>query len=293
MSRASNSLKLSDVVATPIKLKYSASYSNTSICDSGIYAQRGINGPVTITGSVPEATLRYWSVRHLYYSNFLTGSYQVSGSSADNFLQSTAAYGTLDADIRTFPTASGAAIKVINIPRSSFGQQVSRKSFFLASQDGTSYNLVDDGNGNIIDTLNLNVHVGNILYAQGILVVTNSDYYCVMDGGPTTFPRSYTFDISDTPKSFTPILGAIPDCTPVVSSSLSLVPYSNYQFPSSSQNSNGLVTLSESDPLTNEVGIYKTFYTLQSSYCATSDEQPITVQIIDVGIYGLLATIIP
>ena len=79
MSRASNSLKATDVTATPIKLKYSASYSDTTICDSGIYAQTGINGPVTITGSIPEATLRYWSIRHLYYSNFLTGSYQVSG----------------------------------------------------------------------------------------------------------------------------------------------------------------------------------------------------------------------
>jgi len=287
MSRASNSLKLSDVVATPIKLKYSASYSDTTICNSGIYAQSGINGPVTITGSIPEATLRYWSVRHLYYSNFLTGSYQVSGSSADNFLQSTAAYGTSDADIRTFPTASGAAVKIINIPRSSFGQQVSRKSFFLASQDGTSYNLVDDGNGNIIDTLNLNTHVGNILYAQGIIVITNSNYYCVMDSGPTTFPQSYTFDISDLPKSFTPGLGAIPDCAPVVSSSLSLIPYPDRPFPSSSQNSNGLVILSESDPLTNETGTYKTSYTLQSSYCGTSDEQSITVQIIDVAVYGI------
>ena len=87
MSRASNSLKATDVTATPIKLKYSASYSNTSICDSGIYGKSGVNGPVTITGSVPAATLRYWSIRHLYYSNYLTGSYQTTTSSFDNFLQ--------------------------------------------------------------------------------------------------------------------------------------------------------------------------------------------------------------
>lgn len=166
MSRASNSLKATDVTATPIKLKYSSSYSNTTICDSGIYAQVGINGPVTVTGSVPEATLRYWSIRHLYYSNFLTGSYQTSGSAADNFLQSTAASGTFEnntavsssADIRFFPTQSGAKIKIINIPRSSFGEQISKRSFSLKSADGTSYNLVDDGNGNVVDALNGNLH---------------------------------------------------------------------------------------------------------------------------------------
>jgi len=295
MSRASNSLKATDVTATPIKLKYSASYSDTTICDSGIYAQTGINGPVTITGSIPEATLRYWSIRHLYYSNFLTGSYQVSGSSADNFLQSTAASGTFEgntvasasADIRSFPTASGAKIKIINIPRSSFGEQVSKKSFFLTSDDGTSYQLVDDGNGNIIDVLSSNEHVGNIIYAQGFVIITNSNYYCAMDGGPTTFPKSYVFDITTSPKTFTPILGAIPDCAPIVSSSLALQEYPYYSFPSNSISNVGVVTLSESDPLTNKIGTYKSLYTLESTYCATSDEQVIDVQIVDCTVRGL------
>ena len=298
MSRASNSLKATDVTATPIKLKYSASYSDTTICDSGIYAQTGINGPVTITGSIPEATLRYWSIRHLYYSNFLTGSYQVSGSSADNFLQSTAASGTFEgntvasasADIRYFPTASGSKIKIINIPRSSFGEQVSKKSFFLTSDDGTSYQLVDDGNGNIIDVLSSNEHVGNIIYAQGFVIITNSNYYCAMDGGPTTFPKSYVFDITTSPKTFTPILGAIPDCAPIVSSSLALQEYPYYSFPSNSISNVGAVTLSESDPLTNKIGTYKSLYTLESTYCATSDEQVIDVQIVDCTVRGLTVT---
>jgi len=298
MSRSSNSLKATDVTATPIKLKYSASYSDTTICDSGIYAQTGINGPVTITGSIPEATLRYWSIRHLYYSNFLTGSYQVSGSSADNFLQSTAASGTFEgntvasasADIRSFPTASASKIKIINIPRSAFGEQVSKKSFFLASDDGTSYQLVDDGNGNIIDTLNSNLHVGNIIYAQGFIIITNPNYYCAMDGGPTTFPKSYVFDITTSPKTFTPIAGAIPDCAPIVSSSLALQEYPYYLFPSNSISNAGAVTLSESDPLTNKIGTYKSLYTLKSTYCATSDEQVINVQIVDCTIKGLTVT---
>ena len=139
MSRASNSLLVSDVTATPIKLKYSSSYSNTTICDSGIYAQSGLNGPVTVTGSVPQRTLRYWSIRHLFYSNFLTGSYLTTTSSLDNFLQSTAASGTFEGnttlsastDLRYFPTESLSKVKIINIPKNTFGEKVSRKSFFF------------------------------------------------------------------------------------------------------------------------------------------------------------------
>ena len=296
MSRASNSLLISDVTATPIKLKYSASYSNTTICDSGIYAQSGLNGSVTVTGSIPQRTLRYWSIRHLFYSNFLTGSYQVSGSSADNFLQSTAASGTFEgnttlsasADIRSFPTESNSKIKIINIPKSSYGEKTSRKSFFLT---GSSYSIADDGNGNVYDTAT-NVHVGNIIYPQGFVIITNSDYYCAVDGGPTTFPQSYIFDITDSPKTFNPILSAIPDCAPVVSSSLALQEFPYYLFPSNSIDSTGNTTLSTADPLTNKVGTYKSLYTMQSTYCAISDAQPITVQIIDVSLTGLSATLI-
>jgi len=298
MSRASNSLKATDVTATPIKLKYSASYSNTSICDTGIYAKSGINGPVTITGSVPGATLRYRSIRQLYYSNYLTGSYLTTTSSFDNFLQSTAASGTFEgntiasasADVRYFPTESGGKIKIISIPQSSLGQQTSRKSFFLT---GSGFTLVDDGNGNIIDLSNNNVYVGNIIYSQGFVIVTNPAYYCVMDGGPTTFSKYYIFDITQNSKTFNPLLEAVPDCAPMVTSSLALQPYPYYYFPSSSINtSNGVVTLSEADPITNQIGTYKSYYTVKSTYCGTSDAQPITVEIRDCVVSGLSATYI-
>ena len=298
MSRASNSLKATDVTATPIKLKYSASYSNSTICDTGIYAKSGINGPVTITGSVPGATLRYRSIRQLFYSNYLTGSYQYATSSFDNFLQSTAASGTLEgdtiasasADVRYFPTESGAKIKIINIPRSSFGEKISRRSFFLSDSTGLVYRLVDDGNGNIVDELNGNNYVGNIIYAQGFAIITNPDYYCVMDGGPQTFPKSYIFDITQSVKSFAPISGAVPDCAPIDSSSLVLYDDPLFEFPSSSINSLGVVTLSSLDPCTTRVGTYKATYEVSSTYCAASDQQPITVELVDCKIQTVTAT---
>jgi hypothetical protein len=292
MSRASNSLFVSDVATTPIKLKYSSSYSNTAICDSGIYAQSGLNGPVTVTGSVPQRTLRYLSIRHLFYSNFLTGSYMYSTSSADNFLQSTAASGTFEnnttlsssADIRYFPTESLSKIKIINIPKNTFGEKVSRKSFFLT---GSGYYLADDGNGNVIDRLSNNTRVGNVIYPQGFVIITNPNYYCVMDGGPFTFPKTYTFDIKDSPKTFNPITDAQPDCAPINTNTVTLYTGSSSSFPSSTIDSSGNVTLTGTNNLINIVGTYRSQYTVKSTYCASSDKQPITVKIVDCKLTGV------
>lgn len=148
MSRASNSLTVSDVLTTPIKLKYSASYESSSFVANGIQVLKGVNGPVTVTGSIPQTTLNYLSIRNLYYSNYLTGSFPISASNADNFLQSTAAGNTDDADIRYFPTESNAEITVLSIPTEIYGQQISRQSFVLSS---SQYRIIDDGNGNLKD----------------------------------------------------------------------------------------------------------------------------------------------
>ena len=202
MSRAANSLLTSDVITTPIKLKYSSSYESTTFASYGIRVLKGVNGPVTVTGSIPQETLNYHSVRHLFYSNYLTGSFPVSASFADNFLQSTAASGTLDADLRYFPTKSNAEVTIFSIPRQVFGQQVSRQTFILSS---SLFLIVDDGNGNLIDpgsagsqyivngyfdaetyfvdTAGIPAqHVGNIIYPQGLAIITNPDYQVYFPG---------------------------------------------------------------------------------------------------------------
>jgi len=46
--------------------------------------------------------------------------------------------------------------------------------------------IIDDGNGNLIDALNNNVKVGNILYSQGMIIVTNQAYnWFFVKPGPT------------------------------------------------------------------------------------------------------------
>ena len=163
-------LDRSDVSTQPIKLKYSASYASSSFSNYGITVNRGINSPYSTSGI---QQLNYRLVKQLYYNEYITGSLLQSASFWEWYPQSTAASGTFDDDNRYFPIDPGSQITIIGIPTTVFGQNISRKSLAITS---TNYNLIDDGNGNVIDADNNYVHVGNILYAQGVIIVTNQDY---------------------------------------------------------------------------------------------------------------------
>ena len=253
MSRSSNSLRGSDVITTPIKLKYTASYDCSSLETYGLTVLTGINGPVTSTGSVAQTTLNYLSIRQLYYSNFLTGSYLTTSSSFDNSLQSTAASGTLDADVRYFPTESGAIIRVLSIPRNVYGQRLSRRAFVMSSVD---YKLVDDGNGNIVDQDSGNVHVGNIIYPQGMVIITNPDYLEVLPYYPTAVDDTGTFQSSTTPKTVNLLANDNGGSGTLQGSTVSIFGGDISYF---TNNLNGTVTLNATTP-----GIYTTYYTVDS-----------------------------
>jgi hypothetical protein len=170
MGMSKNTLDRSDISTYPVKLKYSASYASSSAVSYGITLNRGINGSYSSNG---RSFLVYKLAKQLYYNSYLTGSLNNTASAWNDNLQSTAAEGTFDNDFRYFPTGSGDEITVMAIPRNIFGENISRKSLRIS---GATYNIIDDGNGNIIDTNNSNVHVGNVLYAQGIVTITNLDY---------------------------------------------------------------------------------------------------------------------
>jgi hypothetical protein len=129
--------------------------------------------------------LLYRSVQGLYYKNYITGSLLNSASAYEWYPQSTAASGTFDNDFRYFPTASNAQVLVISIPRAKYGENVARASFSMSS---SAYNIIDDGNGNLVDVAASNVHVGNLLYNQGIGVITNYDYINVFFPTPVVPP---------------------------------------------------------------------------------------------------------
>jgi hypothetical protein len=178
MGRAKNTIKQSDVSSTPIKVKYSVTYASQSLEDYGITTNVAVN--YAYTASMSSANLqsmaKFKLIKQLYYQQSISGS-MGSASFFEPVWQSTAASGTLDETNMTFPTSMGNSIAIVAIPSIQFGEQVSRNSFKIKSTgSGTPYTLVDDGNGNIVDTANSSTHVGNLFYAQGIAVITNSDY---------------------------------------------------------------------------------------------------------------------
>lgn len=306
MSRAANTLIVSDVVTTPIKLKYTSTYDSSSYSAAGIQVLTGINNPISSTGSISQRTLNYTSVRHLFYSNYLTGSYPVSASfsRAYNWEQSTAAQGSGDEDIRIFPTGSGDRITILSIPRDLYGQKISRKSFRLAAIDGSTYNIVDDGNGNLVDKVSndlyvdlnyynpndgvvdayvtgpsRNIHVGNIIYSQGIIIITNPDYVNLFDSGPVIFDQSYTFYDLDVVKSFSPLTNAEETSSPIDEDTLAIIPIAGQPFPSRTI-AGGLVTLNASDPLTTTIGSYVANYRVSSEDGIQSNIATVEVNII-------------
>lgn len=181
MSRASNTLKASDISTTPIKLKYPVTASISDYSSYGIIVGSGSNGPVTITGSITQNTINFCTIRQLYYQNYLTGSLLNSASYWNWNQQSTACSGSYEYEYRYFPTESNAYIKYISIPPSTFGEQISRGSLTITNDDAAR-DCFDDGNGNIVD--DLGNHIGNVIYSQGLIIITNQDPYVLQAPNP-------------------------------------------------------------------------------------------------------------
>lgn len=184
MSIAKNAIRFSDITTTPIKLKYSASFASSSLASYGITKNKGVDIPVITTGSVTSANiqngLRFRVIKQLYYKNYISGSVLQTGSAYDSSYQSSASSGSYDDDNRYFPTGNAGQIRFLAVPSTAFGEKISRRSLVFKSTDNTSYKIIDDGNGNIVDAFNNYEHVGNILYAQGIINITNSNYLIIL-----------------------------------------------------------------------------------------------------------------
>jgi hypothetical protein len=198
MSLSKNSISPKSITVTPIKLKYASIYTSSydgyltgdTFISVSISVNGAKNGDVQKLGITGSQSLMYRAIKHLYYEEYLTGSVNNSGSSWNWNQQSSACSGSSEYEYRYIPTGSGDLIAVINISPSIFGEQISTNTFNLRPIIGIEYNIIDDGNGNLIDIQNSNVHVGNIIYSQGLAIITNT-YYSPAFIVPRTQPDPY------------------------------------------------------------------------------------------------------
>jgi len=149
-----------------------------------------------------EVTI-YNSIKQLYYSNYLSGSFgDISNAIIANFnpdgtitppSEGSQTYNTLYYNYdstnlnpqKTFPTES---IGVISLPSKFYGEYIEPNSFRLSSPvSGTIY---DDGEGRL--KLGDN-YVGNIIYEHGIIIITDRS-----DLPPTTTTTTTTTSTTTT-----------------------------------------------------------------------------------------------
>lgn len=197
---AYKSLTVQDIILSPFEVNKAFSFAGSAaLTGSSVLIDRylgknltgsfnPINDPTTgyiVTGSYQR--LIYDSVKHLYYSNFLsssTGDLAATSSTifgldeASNVLTgnvlSTNNYNYLQNTLtqsRYFPTASDEIIGVISIPQNLFGDQIKPGSFIFSAESGS---LRDDGQGNLIFSLDNTVR-GNIIYQHGLALITKDN----------------------------------------------------------------------------------------------------------------------
>jgi hypothetical protein len=194
MSSAYKTFKTSDITVFPYKASKTFSYTQDTVTDAGISVLVGLNNTVSSAGSVPNSTLYYRSARQLFYSNGLAnlappkplseqdygqlvedekgGARTSTTLMYDNFLQSTATSGSSEYDNRKdFPTGSGNQVTIVSIPTSLYGENIRPNSFTISASLGEFGTMIDDGNGNLVIESD-NSYVGNVVYSQGIAVIT-------------------------------------------------------------------------------------------------------------------------
>lgn len=169
-----------DVTITPFdpNKKFTFIGSQITGSDVGIEIYSGVKptsnlfstSTSTSTGIIyPENTTGiYYSIKHLYYSNYLSSSRgdtvptqsvipgatpeyddyigKVNAPRYENYLQSTLTQS------RYFPTSSGDEISVISIPTKLYGNNIVPQTFEFnyTSSEGNGYEIKDDGEGNLI-----------------------------------------------------------------------------------------------------------------------------------------------
>jgi len=174
MSSAVKSLRASDISVVPYKVNKQFTYESSSLYENDIIVYKGYYDSGSAIEDLLQEQLNYFSARQLYYSGFITSSISnSSGSYYYNFEQSTAASGTFEYELREFPTEQRSEIRIISIPQILFGERLKPKHFILESSTDNYY-IVDDGNGNLYDIINL----GKPYVVDGYVV---EDYFADVD----------------------------------------------------------------------------------------------------------------
>jgi len=167
--------------------RWNISYTSAPNDDYAVY-YTGSNSTfnksdTTLNNQYPS--LIYSQINHLFYQSYTssldTGSLKFNLDTYTSASQQrpTASYFNYNTNpllIEQFPSGSGNKIGVLSINQNIYGSKILPTSFQISA---SGYLIKDDGNGNLLDTINSNKFVGNVFYAHGISVITtqSQSYY--------------------------------------------------------------------------------------------------------------------
>jgi hypothetical protein len=256
--------------------------------------------------------LIYASIKNLYYQNYTSGSLTgqfFHSSSFFNYEQSTLTSGSMLAANRNIPTITGSSaignnptlfetalydissslydettfdpdqgskIIVISVDQNIFGSGLTPKSISIS---GSTYNIQDDGEGNLLDTLaTSSLYVGNVFYSQGLIVLTDQDYLCIFGAPPTSVNDYFSYQNTEYASQTLDILANdFADCGNIDPSSVQLMSIPGYSFPNYTAN-NSIITITP-DQTSVIPGSYKLNYTIDTYDGISSNTSSVNLEI--------------
>jgi hypothetical protein len=221
-------LNKADVTTVPYAAnkRWSFSYTSVDPNDEYIVYYTGSNIPFNAsdpTSNNQYASLIYDQINHLFYQSFTssldTGSlmFNVNTYSSASQQRPTASYFNYNTNpllIKQFPSSSGDKIEIYSINQNIYGSKILPNSFQISSSTNNLL-IKDDGNGNLYEisqaqdqyvdlnwvTVNYITtgslvgtginFIGNIFYAHGIVVNTNSNYSTIYNNATISFQNEH------------------------------------------------------------------------------------------------------
>jgi hypothetical protein len=209
-------LKRSDVISVPYvaNKNWVFEYCPYPENDQNIKILKGTNLISSFSSNHDPVTqgeyerLVYSQINHLFYQQYSSSNLNLNTSSLLSSLyydgvsqvRATSSYFNYNESqklIKTFPTGANEGIRVLSISKNLYGEQILPYEFALSS---SVYYITDDGNGNLTDSKNSNVHVGNIFYAHGLAVITNQNYQLMWPLPPLANYREVNYLDTDTSR---------------------------------------------------------------------------------------------
>jgi len=267
-----------------------------------------VNGPIT---EGQYESLVYRQINHLYYqyhsssilnSHSLLDSLYYESYMTESSTISTGSYFDFNENpsfVNNFPTSSNDIIRVMSFNQNIYGEQIKPNNFILTASG--SYQLADDGYGNIYDIsftgyyvqpgyyappgyiaeLQNKVHVGNIFYSQGLVVITNQNYKCFLPTPPNAINDYFrVLNVQRVKKLDILANDYIDSCnsTALATGSVVTYPYTGYSFPDVTLIT-GSLFIDECETLGVTPGNYKLYYTVNDNTCLKSNTASIDLEL--------------